>query len=197
MSERITYMGREVWPTERRRVSRRYNGQYRGGLRTELRNLWEKMIRAFIWVLIRIGIALAIASLMTGVYLYGQANAQTVDYVAPQQPTVEIKQAQMAPVLARIARAESHGSQLCTKEIADAKWSPSCNSGTVGQVMLHANNDGSVDIGKYGINNYAWGAEAARQHLNLTVEADNQKMAEYIFENFGTEPWYSSKKNWK
>jgi len=83
------------------------------------------------------------------------------------------------PVLDRIAKCES-GSQ---------HWSKS------GQVIFNANTNGTVDVGKYQINT-VWFAQATELGLDLTKEADNEKMAKWIYLNHGTEPWYSSEACW-
>lgn len=92
--------------------------------------------------------------------------------------TVEI--ARNAPVLERIALAESGNSQVDKR----------------GQVVLHANKDGSVDIGVFQINNTAWGKIATSIGYNLTIERDNRAFAQYLYETYGTEPWYSSRSKW-
>lgn len=66
-----------------------------------------------------------------------------------------------------------------------------------GQVSLNANTDHSVDIGKYQINNRAWSKKATEMGLNLMIEKDNEEMAQYIYANYGTQPWYSSAKCWQ
>lgn len=66
------------------------------------------------------------------------------------------------------------------------------------------NADGSVvrgranknDLGKYQINIDHWGFEAMKQNLNLLKEADNLKMAEFIFNTYGTSGWSSSQGCW-
>ena len=84
------------------------------------------------------------------------------------------------PVLARIAKCESGGSQY------DAN----------GQVVLHANTNGTVDAGKYQINITVWGKTATSMGLNLMNEADNETFAQWLYLNKGTESWYSSKSCW-
>lgn len=81
-----------------------------------------------------------------------------------------------APVLDRIAQCESHGSQTDKN----------------GQVLINSTHD----IGKYQINVQVWGKKATAMGLNLALEADNKTFAEYLYENYGTEPWASSKPCW-
>ena len=98
-----------------------------------------------------------------------------------------------APVLDRIAQAESLNSHYCTEKLVTAKM---CAKSELGQVLLRANKNGTVDIGRYQINNYYWGAKATEQGLSLFIEKDNEKMALWIFKNYGSEPWESSSKKW-
>ena len=86
-----------------------------------------------------------------------------------------------AAVLARIAQCESHNSQYDKK---------------TGQVLLNGNKNGSVDIGKFQINDQIWGAQATSLHYNLMVEADNVAFANYLYHTYGTEPWVWTKPCW-
>lgn len=79
----------------------------------------------------------------------------------------------MAPVLEKIAKCESSGSQYQKN----------------GQVVLSANKNGSVDVGKYQINVTIWGKQATKLGYDLTKPEDNRAMAEYLYLNYGTEPW--------
>ena len=85
-----------------------------------------------------------------------------------------------APVLARIAKCESNGSQFLH-----------------GQVVTHANRNGSVDIGKYQINIRKWSKQATKLHYNLATLKGNTAMAQYIYLNYGTGAWYASAKCWR
>lgn len=117
-----------------------------------------------------------VTSIIGGIfYLYYQSNPSIIYTRAEVIKEVPVK----ANVMERIAKCESP-----TGQFKD------------GQVSLNANADHSVDIGKYQINNRAWGKKATEMGLNLMVEQDNEKMAEYIYENYGTQPWYSSLKCW-
>lgn len=92
-----------------------------------------------------------------------------------------------APVLERIADCESGNG---TKGSAT-------HHGKSGQVLMIANPNGTVDVGKYQINLFYWGAKATELGLDLTKETDNRQMAEYIYSNNGTGDWSSSAKCWK
>jgi hypothetical protein len=95
-----------------------------------------------------------------------------------------IKEVEMkAPILDKIAKCESSTGHFAKN----------------GQVVVRANaskTHNSVDIGKYQINSYYWGAKATELGLNLWVEEDNEKMAYYIYKNYGTEAWSASRKCW-
>ncbi len=82
--------------------------------------------------------------------------------------------------MARIAKCESGGKQFDSN----------------GQVILHANTNGTVDVGKYQLNMSVWGKTAAQMKLNLMEEKDNETFAQWLYLNKGTEAWYSSKSCW-
>jgi hypothetical protein len=84
-----------------------------------------------------------------------------------------------APVLVRIAKCES-GNNHYDKN---------------GQVLMKTNDNKSVDVGVMQINSI-WFKKASEMKLDLTKEVDNRKFAEYLYENYGTEPWVWSKPCW-
>lgn len=91
-----------------------------------------------------------------------------------------------APVLHRIAGCESVGDPKSKGTHYDKN----------GQVLMRSNTNKTVDVGKYQINS-VWFAKATELGLDITKEADNEAMAKWIYENKGTEDWYSSKNCWK
>ena len=93
-------------------------------------------------------------------------------------PIIEVSTNGIPPVLNRIAKCESGGKQFESN----------------GQVVHGKKVRG--DLGKYQINIIHWGEEAMRLNLNLLKEEDNEKMALYIFENFGTSAWSNSTNCW-
>lgn len=107
-----------------------------------------------------------------GRYLY-PAKVYTTQEIIKEVPI-------QAQVLERIAKCES----------PTGHWKD-------GQVAMNSNTNRSVDIGKYQINNQAWGKKATELGYNLVVEEDNEAMANWIYTNRGTEDWYSSKKCWQ
>lgn len=133
--------------------------------------------KLFIWSII-------IASIIGIFKLGGLMNPASITL----PPTQVIKEVEArAPIQDRIAGCESEGNRNSKGSHYDKR----------GQVRLGANTNGSVDIGKNQINNYAWGAKATEMGLNLMVEADNDTMSNWIYRNRGTEDWYSSKACWK
>ena len=100
------------------------------------------------------------------------ANAQTIYSV--REKIVEVKRT--APVLDRISKCENGGSHYDKN----------------GQVAINK----TQDIGKYQINVPIWGKKATEMGLDLSKESDNKIFAEYLYENFGSEPWVHSKKCW-
>jgi len=92
---------------------------------------------------------------------------------------IEVKIEPQTPVLDRIAKCESPTGHYKN-----------------GQVAFYGNKNGSVDIGKFMINNAIWGKKATEMGLNLTNEKDNETFAKYLYQNYGTEPWIWSKHCW-
>jgi hypothetical protein len=119
-------------------------------------------------------VALAVGFLFAS-YFFGKADAQSI--TAVNQITVASNKT--APVMERIAAAESQNHQ----------YAPN------GQVLIHVNKNGTVDLGEYQINSI-WFALATKLGYDLTKESDNKAFAEYLCENYGTEPWQSSSANW-
>lgn len=68
--------------------------------------------------------------------------------------------------------------------------------GKSGQVVMNANTNDTVDVGLYQINT-VWFKKATELGLDITKEADNEKMALWIYENRGTGDWSSSASCWK
>lgn len=68
--------------------------------------------------------------------------------------------------------------------------------GKSGQVVMNANTNDTVDVGKYQINT-VWFKKATELGLDITKEEDNEKMALWIYENRGTGDWSSSASCWK
>jgi hypothetical protein len=65
-----------------------------------------------------------------------------------------------------------------------------------GQVLLRANKNGTVDVGKYQVNS-VWFKKATELGYDITKESDNKAMAEWVYLNRGTGDWYSSQKCWQ
>src|ERR1700756_4309887 len=91
---------------------------------------------------------------------------------------VQVQSSELPPVLQRIAKCESDGSQTAQN----------------GQITYHSNSDGSLDIGRFQINLKYYGATATKLGYDLTNDADNEKMAEWIYANRGTSDWAASSK---
>jgi hypothetical protein len=77
-------------------------------------------------------------------------------------------------------------------EIERCTWKYAAN----GQVLIHVNNNGTVDIGIAQINSI-WFATATKLGYDLTKEKDNIAFAEWLYENKGTSAWDSSRANWQ
>lgn len=137
----------------------------------------SKIKYALRWLFIRFAVAGSIAALMMIAFVYGQLQSErTISAVN----TVATKEG-LAPVMERIFKAESGGHHYAKN----------------GQVLMHINENGTVDIGIAQINLQVWGATATKLGYDLTKEADNKKFAIWLYLNHGTAPWDSSGKNWK
>lgn len=160
-----------------------YNGKRLNTPMNRFKSFMTKLFRLALVILIFTGI-------VVGLIMIGRATSNKVVYTKQEV----IKEVEMStPILDKIAKAESRNSHYCTEELVKFKM---CASSELGQVLIRANKNGTVDIGRYQINNYYWGAKATEQGLNLWDEKDNYKMALWIYKNYGTEPWESSSKNW-
>ncbi len=117
-----------------------------------------------------------VAWMIVGSVAYMQATHPKV-VLADKEVIVEVKPE--APVLKRIAVCESNNKHHDKN----------------GQVLMRSNTNGTVDVGRYQINS-VWFKKASELKLDVTKEGDNQKMAEWIYENRGTGDWYASKDCW-
>lgn len=135
---------------------------------------WRKRIkRAFrLYVLV---------PLLGASLLLGAAYAFLVKYEDVLKPhAAEAKEVQrnIPPVLQRIAKCESGGRQF------------KANGDVVRGIKV------PNDIGKYQINITHNGFQAMKLGYNILTEEGNEKMALWLYENQGTEPWSSSKHCW-
>lgn len=144
-------------------------------------------------------IVLGIAALV-GSYSLGEAyplyNTLYAGNVYADELPVELmpKTAANRPhILKRIAQAESLDSHYCTKRHVAAGL---CKRNEIGQVLIRRNDNGTEDIGRYQINLHFWGKQAGTLGFNLYDEAGNEAMAQWVYDNYGTGPWYLSKHNW-
>lgn len=97
-----------------------------------------------------------------------------------------------SPVLSRIADCESGVRNASGRSVTGSASQYDKN----GQVVMRPNKNGSVDVGIMQINVATWGMKATALGYDLTSESDNKAMALWIYENRGTEDWYSSKSCW-
>lgn len=123
-------------------------------------------------------IALAVICLVMWGFVAGSKFVPSQVVFASKEVVKEVKG--KAPVMDRIAKCESGSNHIDPK---------------TGQVYMLANTNKSVDVGKYMINT-VWHKKAKELGFDITKEVDNEKMAYWIYENMGTEAWYSSKHCW-
>jgi hypothetical protein len=119
-----------------------------------------------------------------GVIAYSLGVADRGNTVYAQNVIVTPQIDQEAPILQRISDCESgNGTKGSGKHFKN------------GQVILHVNSNGTIDIGKFQINS-TWGKQATKLGFDLTKEKDNYAMAKWIYENRGTSDWLSSATCW-
>ncbi len=118
-----------------------------------------------------------IAGLIWGAFQLG-SNFYGETVYAEKEVKVEVPV--KAPVLERIAKCESGNKQFKSD----------------GSLVINNNSNGSKDVGVFQINVNVWGLKAMELEYNLTKEKDNRAFAQYLYENFGTEPWVHSKSCW-
>lgn len=104
---------------------------------------------------------------------------------------VKVKDDSIPPILKKISLAESMGSHFCTEKLVAKKL---CKKSEVGQVLRGVID--RQDIGKYQISLRFHKEQAEKMKLDLFKESDNEKYALWLFENQGSTPWESSKRNW-
>lgn len=181
----ITYMGEpyvEDKPKPVKKIVRKQNGTF---ARRFFRNV-QHYTRKTVFVVAVASILLPTLSII--VQCYGTPILKTLsDFSTVVYADDGINVPQLdSPVLDRIGDCESGNGKSGSRSQYDKN----------GQVIMHPNKDGSIDIGMYQINKYHWAAKAKVLNLDLTKEEDNRKMAGWIYLNVGTGPWASSSKCW-
>lgn len=111
--------------------------------------------------------------------VYAGSNYVPRTVYAEKEVVVEVKS--HAPIMDKIAQCESGNSHIDKK---------------TGQVLMRANTNKTVDVGKYQINS-VWYKKAGELGLDITKEKDNETMAYWIYENRGTGDWVYSQDCWK
>ncbi len=141
----------------------------------KVKSKWERF-KSWVWVQTKR--VMMITALIGSGYVVAYTRISKADIEYVDREVIKEVQVMHAPVLDRIAKCESGGVHKRN-----------------GQVIFNANTNGSVDIGLYQINSI-WNSTATKMGLDLTLESDNKKFAEYLYTTKGTEPWYSSKACW-
>ena len=153
--------------------------------------LWSNIKHAFNVFWFWIKIATGAATFVVAAYLYGSGQFINTVYAENVTPIVAPKQVQ-ADIMLRIFDCESGKRDENGRAIKGSRSHIDKN----GQVLMRANTNGTIDIGIGQINEYYWGKVATKLGLNLTIEEDNIKMANWIYENYGVEPWKASRSCW-
>lgn len=171
------------------KILRKSNGQYNGSHMTAEFPLMAKLL-----VCLGIALLLTLSLLLIGQYVRNYANvvmevwanmdnAAYTNYVrgyatsTPDEPAV---------IMNRIAGCESEWNRNSFGSHYDAK----------GRVRRNINKNGSWDIGRWQINLETWETKAHELGYNVYTPEGNEKMAYWIYNNRGTEDWYSSKDCW-
>lgn len=152
-----------------------FNGKQLKTKSLKMKNVVKGIVSKIVKALLLIGV-------VYGIYLFGTVHNTSHTYVnneSIREVVVEVPVNKKVAVMERIAKCES----------STGHFGPS------GQVIFNANSNGSVDIGKYQINT-VWFKKATELGYDLTNEKDNEAFAMWIYDNHGTEPWYSSVKCW-
>jgi len=120
-------------------------------------------------------LTVGVAWIAVGFLHIGLANARTVQ--VEKEVVKEVRS--VPPILKRIMECES-GYKHYDKS---------------GQVLTRGNKNLTVDTGIAQINT-VWHKTASGMKLDITKEEDNIQFAIWLFDNYGSEPWYSSKNCW-
>lgn len=125
----------------------------------------------------RLFVVVVLVGIVYGIFQLGSFFSPKIIYTK-QEVIKEV--VAKAPIMERIAKCES----------------PTGHYAKNGQVAVRGNDNHTVDIGSRQINSYYWGAKATELGYNIWIEKDNIAMGDWIYQNYGTEPWSSSKSCW-
>ena len=149
-------------------MGRRLNGQF-DSFKMKLRRLTRAVVR----YTLAGGVFYAV--FMLGAFTWSTSTTEAYMVKVPTE----------SPVLERIGDCESGNGSKGSANHYEKN----------GQVLLRANKNGTIDIGKFQINSI-WQKKATELGLELTKEADNRKFAEWMYANKGTGDWSASAKCW-
>lgn len=147
---------------------------------------WFKNLFKWFWLQFkRAAVATLVLGILAGIYQAGWKTGNVAAGAQVSYAQVEVvKEVQVEvkgklPVLERIAKCESGGKHFDSN----------------GQVLMRSNTNKTVDVGYFQINS-VWFKKASEMGLDITKEADNKKMGEWIFANRGTVDWEASRSCW-
>lgn len=116
-----------------------------------------------------------------GMYKLGIAVTASEITYAYVDRHIEVPTREVPPVMKRIAKCESGGKQFLSN----------------GKPVTQENEGHSTDWGKFQINDKYWDKKAKELNLDYKYsEKDNERMAMWIYENYGSAPWVHSSKCW-
>ena len=181
---KITYMGEDI--TKRDIRTGRYTFKYRA---TRATMALQRFIRVSGYI--TVAAWCCVGSLEYGLHYKA---GDTLAYIAPQiiAHADAITPSSSFPILEKIAQAESHKNQFCTKDLVKVGM---CKASQVGAPLVRVNTNGSYDIGLYQINSTHL-ADALAHGDDVYTLKGNTDYALYLFTTQGSEPWYSSRNSW-
>ena len=152
-----------------------YYGKARFNWRLWLLKIWAKYVAP----------ALIVGLLAWGISSYLDTNIVYAQRVAPGTVIIKADDT-LPPILQRIADCESgNGGKHGTAHQFNADGS-----------VLHGRTT-PADTGYFQINMNVWASDAKELGLNVNTLEGNKALAVWIFDNYGSVPWYSSGRCWK
>lgn len=115
---------------------------------------------------------------------------------AEKTVTVEVVSSTTVPVMQRIADCESGQRDKNGRGIKGTASHLDKNGQVIIKPVMSGQYAGTYDQGFYQINSNH-NASAKKLGYNLSVEKDNKAYGEWLYENEGTQPWYSSADCWQ
>lgn len=137
----------------------------------------EKYLRK---IFVVVGLVGFLAGFGMGMYKLGIAVTESQITYAYVDRHIEVPTREVPPVMKRIAKCESGDKHFDSR----------------GNIIVNTNGGHSTDYGRYQINEFYWGKKAKELGLDIKKEKDNEKMAMWMYEQYGSVPWIHSAHCW-